>query len=98
MYFDVIIMAEQPYEYLTESRFMRNDPSPPGQLILTSESSCSGWCLSDGVYGHALGALMLPILYVALKNMFGKTVVAHGGTTLFGMRFHALCPDTHRHH
>ena len=37
--------------------------------------------------GTLFGVLMLPILYVFLKNMFGKTPVAVCGTTLFAADF-----------
>ncbi len=37
--------------------------------------------------GTLLGVLMLPILYVFLKNMFGKTAVAACGTILFATDF-----------
>ena len=37
--------------------------------------------------GTLFGVLMLPLLYVFLKNMFGKTAVAACGTTLFAAEF-----------
>lgn len=37
--------------------------------------------------GTLFGVLMLPLLYVFLKNMFGKTVVATCGTILFAAEF-----------
>lgn len=37
--------------------------------------------------GTLFGVLMLPLLYVFLKNLFGKTVVASCGTTLFAAEF-----------
>lgn len=37
--------------------------------------------------GTLFGVLMLPLLYVFLKNLFGKTVVATCGTTLFAAEF-----------
>ena len=37
--------------------------------------------------GTLLGVLMLPILYIFLKNLFGKTVVSVCGTTLFAADF-----------
>jgi len=51
--------------------------------ILTAGMSPFGWRL----FGALFGVMMLVVMYIFIKNMFGKTFVAVCGTFIFGFDF-----------
>lgn len=87
-YFDEIYHARTAKEHI-DNVFPYEITHPPlGKLILglgirLFGMTPFGWRFS----GTLLGVLMLPILYIFLKNLFGKTVVASCGTILFATDF-----------
>lgn len=87
-YFDEIYHARTAKEHIDNVYPYEVTHPPLGKLILglgirTFGMTPFGWrCM-----GTLFGVFMLPILYVFLKNLFGKTVVATCGTTLFAVDF-----------
>lgn len=87
-YFDEIYHARTAKEHIDGIYPYEVTHPPLGKLILgigirIFGMTPFGWRFS----GTLLGVLMLPMLYIFLKNMFGKTVVAACGTTLFAAEF-----------
>lgn len=87
-YFDEIYHARTAKEHIDNVYPYEVTHPPLGKLILglgirLFGMTPFGWRFS----GTLLGVLMLPILYIFLKNMFGKTVVAACGTILFATDF-----------
>ncbi len=87
-YFDEIYHARTAKEHIDGIYPYEVTHPPMGKLILglgirLFGMTPFGWRFS----GTLLGVLMLPILYIFLKNMFGKTVVASCGTILFATDF-----------
>ena len=87
-YFDEIYHARTAKEHIGGVYPYEVTHPPMGKLILgigirLFGMTPFGWRFS----GTLLGVLMLPILYIFLKNLFGKTVVATCGTILFAADF-----------
>ncbi len=87
-YFDEIYHARTAKEHIDNVYPYEVTHPPLGKLILglgvrLFGMTPFGWRFS----GTLFGILMLPILYVFLKNMFGKTAVAACGTILFATDF-----------
>ena len=87
-YFDEIYHARTAKEHIDGVYPYEITHPPLGKLILglgirVFGMTPFGWRFM----GVLFGVLMLPILYVFLKNMFGKTAVAACGTTLFAADF-----------
>ncbi|MBO5034209.1 MAG: phospholipid carrier-dependent glycosyltransferase, partial [Oscillospiraceae bacterium] len=87
-YFDEIYHARTAKEHVDGIYPYEVTHPPLGKLIIglgirLFGMTPFGWRFS----GTLLGVLMLPILYIFLKNMFGKTVVASCGTILFATEF-----------
>jgi len=87
-YFDEIYHARTAKEHIDGVYPYEITHPPLGKLILglgirLFGMTPFGWRFS----GTLFGVLMLPILYIFLKNMFGKTVVAACGTALFATEF-----------
>ena len=87
-YFDEIYHARTAKEHIDGIYPYEVTHPPLGKLILgvgirLFGMTPFGWRFS----GTLLGVLMLPILYIFLKNMFGKTLVAACGTILFAAEF-----------
>lgn len=87
-YFDEIYHARTAKEHIDNVYPYEVTHPPLGKLILglgirLFGMTPFGWRFS----GTLLGVLMLPILYVFLKNLFGKTVVSTCGTILFAAEF-----------
>ncbi len=87
-YFDEIYHARTALEHLNNVYPYEVSHPPLGKLIL----SLGIWLFGMTPFGWRFmgtlfGVLMLPILYVFLKNLFGKTPVAVCGTCLFAFDF-----------
>jgi hypothetical protein len=79
MYFDEIYHGRTAYEYLQGVKVYETTHPPLGKLILT---------IGIRIFGMVpFGWRFMGTLYIFLKNMFGKTIVAACGTILFGMDF-----------
>ncbi len=88
MYFDEIYHGRTAYEYLQGEKAYETTHPPLGKLIIAVGIQLFGMVPFGWRFmGTLFGVLMLPIFYVFLKNMFGKTEIAVCGTTLFGMDF-----------
>lgn len=98
MYFDEIFFvrtavehiehAQTPGEIINDARIFEWTHPPLGKdiiaaSILTAGMTPFGWRL----FGALFGVLMLLVMYVFIKNMFGRTAVAACGTLLFGFEF-----------
>lgn len=87
-YFDEIYHARTALEHLNNIYPYEVSHPPLGKLIMTLGillfgMNPFGWRFM----GTLVGVLMVPILYVFLKNLFGKTAVALCGTSLFAFDF-----------
>ena len=87
-YFDEIYHARTALEHL-EGVYPYEVSHPPlGKLILSLGISLFGMTpLGWRFMGTLFGVLMVPLLYVFLKNLFGRTPVALCGTALFAFDF-----------
>ncbi len=87
-YFDEIYHARTAKEHIDGVYPYEVTHPPLGKLILGLGIRLFGMTPFGWRFmGTLFGVLMLPILYVFLKNMFGKTPVAACGTTLFACEF-----------
>lgn len=88
MYFDEIYHGRTAYEYLRGIPAYENTHPPLGKLIISIGVSIFGMTPFGWRFmGTLFGVFMLTILYIFLKNMFGKTPIAICGTLLFGFDF-----------
>lgn len=87
-YFDEIYHARTALEHI-EGVYPYEVTHPPlGKLILSLGIRLFGMTPFGWRFmGTLFGVLMVPALYVFLKNLFGKTAVAFCGTTLFTFDF-----------
>lgn len=87
-YFDEIYHARTALEHI-EGVYPYEVSHPPlGKLILSIGISLFGMTPFGWRFmGTLFGVLMLPLLYIFLKNLFGKTPVAACGTALFAFDF-----------
>lgn len=88
MYFDEIYFVRTAVEHIESIKPFELTHPPLGKeiiaaSILTFGMSPFGWRL----IGAVCGVLMLVIMYIFVKNMFGKTIVAACATLLFGFDF-----------
>ena len=88
MYFDEIFHGRTALEHLRNIKPYEITHPPLGKLIIASAISVFGmtpfgWRFSGAIFG----VLMLIVIYLFIKNMFGKTPVAVCGTLLFGFDF-----------
>lgn len=87
-YFDEIYHARTALEHLNNIYPYEVSHPPLGKLILSLGIMLFGMTPFGWRFmGTLFGVLMLPILYVFLKNLFGKTPVAFCGTCLFAFDF-----------
>ncbi len=87
-YFDEIYHARTAYEHYRNVDPYEDTHPPLGKIIIMLGihlfgMNPFGWRFM----GTLFGVLMVPILYIFLKNMFGKTAVALCGTALFTFDF-----------
>lgn len=87
-YFDEIYHPRTAYEHLRGVYPYEISHPPLGKLIMSLGILLFGMTPFGWRFmGTLFGVLMLPILYVFLKNLFGKTAVAFCGTALFAFDF-----------
>lgn len=87
-YFDEIYHPRTALEHLNNIYPYEVSHPPLGKLIISAGISLFGMTPFGWRFMGALfGVLMLPVLYVFLKNLFGKTPVAACGTCLFAFDF-----------
>ena len=88
LYFDEIFFVRTAVEHIESMNPYENTHPPLGKeliaaSILTFGESPFGW----RILGAISGVLMLSVMYIFIKNIFGKTLVAVCGTLLFGFDF-----------
>ena len=88
MYFDEIFHGRTAMEHLRDIKPYERTHPPLGKIIIAVSihflgMTPFGWRLP----GALLGVVMLIILYILIKNLFGKTRVAVCGTLLLGFDF-----------
>ena len=87
-YFDEIYHPRTALEHLNNVYPYEVSHPPLGKLILSIGIAIFGMVPAGWRFmGTLFGVLMAPILYVFLKNLFGKTPVALCGTALFTFDF-----------
>ena len=87
-YFDEIYHARTALEHLENVYPYEVSHPPLGKLILSVGITLFGMTPFGWRFmGTLFGVLMLPVLYLFLKNLFGKTAVAFCGTCLFAFDF-----------
>ncbi len=87
-YFDEIYHARTAYENVRNVYPYEVSHPPLGKLIISLGIRLFGMTPFGWRFmGTLFGILMLPLLYVFIKNMFGKTVIASCGTLLFAFDF-----------
>ena len=87
-YFDEIYHPRTAYEHLNNVYPYEVSHPPLGKLIISLGIMLFGMNpLGWRFMGTLFGVLMLPVLYIFLKNLFGKTAVAFCGTCLFAFDF-----------
>ena len=87
-YFDEIYHARTAFEHLRDISPYEDSHPPLGKLIISLGIALFGMTPFGWRFmGTLFGVLMVPLLYVFLKNLFGKTVVALCGAALFTFDF-----------
>lgn len=87
-YFDEIYHPRTALEHLMNVYPYEVSHPPLGKLIMSVGIMLFGMVPFGWRFmGTLFGVLMLPILYIFLKNLFGKTAVACCGTMLFAFDF-----------
>ncbi len=87
-YFDEIYHARTAYEHQQNIYPYEVSHPPLGKLIIMLGIQIFGMVPFGWRFmGTLFGVLMLPILYIFLKNLFGKRVIASCGTLLFAFDF-----------
>ena len=87
-YFDEIYHPRTALEHLNNVNPYEVSHPPLGKLIISVGISLFGMVPFGWRFmGTLFGVLMVPILYVFLKNFFGRTAVAFCGTCLFAFDF-----------
>ena len=88
MYFDEIYHGRTAYEFLRGIYPYETTHPPLGKEFIALSVAVFGMTPFGWRFiGAILGVLMLAIMYILLKNMFGKTVIATCATFLFGFDF-----------
>ncbi|MCL2078441.1 MAG: glycosyltransferase family 39 protein [Oscillospiraceae bacterium] len=88
MYFDEIYFVRTAVEHIEGGNIYEWTHPPLGKNIMAASillfgSTPFGWRL----IGALCGVIMLAVMYIFLKNLFGKTAVATCGTLLLGFEF-----------
>ena len=87
-YFDEIYHPRTALEHLNDVYPYEVSHPPLGKLILSIGIAIFGMAPFGWRFmGTLFGVLMVPVLYLFLKNLFGKTPVAACGTALFTFDF-----------
>ena len=88
MYFDEIYHGRTALEHLRNIRPYETTHPPLGKEIIAASVYAFGMTPFGWRFiGAVFGVVMLIVMYILLKNMFGKTAVATCGTLLFGFDF-----------
>ena len=88
MYFDEIYHGRTADEFVRGLYPYEQSHPPLGKLIISLGIQLFGMTPFGWRFMGALfGVLMVPLLYVFLKNMFGKTAIALCGSALFAFDF-----------
>ncbi|MEA4895684.1 MAG: glycosyltransferase family 39 protein, partial [Oscillospiraceae bacterium] len=87
-YFDEIYHARTAYEHILGIKPYENTHPPLGKLIIglgirAFGLNPFGWRFM----GTLFGVLMLPLIYIFIKNLFGSTAISTCGTLLFAFDF-----------
>jgi len=88
LYFDEVFFVRTAVEHIEGLKVYEISHPPLGKeiiaaSILTIGMSPFGWRL----FGALFGVILLVVMYIFIKNMFGKTFVAACGTLLLGFDF-----------
>ena len=88
MYFDEVYFVRTAVEHINNLNPYEATHPPLGKLILSVSilifgESPFGWRLIGAIFG----VLMLPVIYLFIKAMFGKPIIATCGTLLLGFDF-----------
>ncbi|MDR1117164.1 MAG: glycosyltransferase family 39 protein [Oscillospiraceae bacterium] len=87
-YFDEIYHARTAYEFLEGTRPYETTHPPLGKVLIGVGISIFGMNPFGWRFiGVLFGVLMVPVMYVFIKKLFGKTAVAVLGTLLFSFDF-----------
>ena len=87
-YFDEIYHARTAMEHIEQVWPYEITHPPMGKMIMSLGIRLFGMTPFGWRFmGTLAGVLMLPLLYVLLKRMFGYTAVAAGGSTVFAFDF-----------
>jgi len=87
-YFDEIYHARTAYEFLNGFWPYENTHPPLGKILIGIGISLFGMTPFGWRFvGTLLGVLMVPLMYIFIKNLFGKRTVAIIGTLLFTFDF-----------
>ena len=87
-YFDEVYHARTAYEHLRGIEPYEISHPPLGKLIIALGIQLFGMTPFGWRFmGTLFGVLMVPLLYVFLKNLFGKTAVACCGAACFAFDF-----------
>ena len=87
-YFDEIYHARTAYEHYRNIDPYEDTHPPLGKIIIMLGVHLFGMTPFGWRFmGTLFGVLMVPLLYVFLKNLFGKTAVAFCGAALFTFDF-----------
>lgn len=88
MYFDEIYHGRTALEHIRGYEPYEISHPPLGKLILSIGIRIFGMVPFGWRFmGTLFGVLMLPILYIFIKNLFGKTLIASCGTIVFAFDF-----------
>ena len=88
MYFDEIYHGRTALEHLRSITPYEITHPPLGKEIIATSINVFGMTPFGWRFPGALfGVIMLVVLYIFIKNMFGKTIVAGCGTLLLGFDF-----------
>jgi len=88
MYFDEVYFVRTAVEHIKNLNPYETTHPPLGKLLIAASilvfgENPFGWRL----FGAIFGVLMLPVMYIFIKNMFGRTFIAVCGTLLLGFDF-----------
>lgn len=87
-YFDEIYHARTAYEHLRNISPYETSHPPLGKLLIGLGITMFGMNPFGWRFmGTLVGVLMVPLLYIFIKNLFGKSVVALCGAALFAFDF-----------
>lgn len=87
-YFDEIYHARTAFEHLRNISPYEDSHPPLGKLFISIGIALFGMTPFGWRFtGTLFGILMVPLIYVFLKNLFGKTVIALCGAALFTFDF-----------